>query len=112
ESRDPAAREQLKQEVLGRTVQTELGSPEGAQAFHVLVNQAGEVLLAVSPGDPSIEVSLTAERIHWPVDRVIDSKDSLVSYYVATPAGLFLAMGCALHTQLNDAPSHAYFVGF
>src|SRR5688500_8179066 len=50
ESGDPSAREQLKQEILGRTVQTELESPEGAPAFHVLVNQAGEVLLASAMG--------------------------------------------------------------
>src|SRR5262249_38300378 len=36
DSSDPAAREQLKQEVLGRDVQTELQSREGSPAFHVL----------------------------------------------------------------------------
>src|SRR5947209_19845984 len=45
ESGDPAAREQLKQEVLGRTVQTELESPDGNPSFNVLVNLAGVVLL-------------------------------------------------------------------
>src|SRR5436190_8689477 len=41
---DPAAHEQLKQEVLGRTVQIELTGAEGAPAFHVLVNQTGELV--------------------------------------------------------------------
>src|SRR5689334_5823670 len=34
-----SAREQLRQEVLGRDVQTELASREGSPAFQVLVNQ-------------------------------------------------------------------------
>src|SRR4051794_40311795 len=54
DSHDPAAIEQLKQEVLGRTMQTELESPEGNPAFHVLVNAAGEVLITVAPGDAGL----------------------------------------------------------
>jgi serine phosphatase RsbU (regulator of sigma subunit) len=112
ESGDPSAREQLKQEILGRTVQTELESPEGAPAFHVLVNQAGEVLLAAAMGDVELERTLVGKKIHWPVDPVISTRGGLIRYYVSTPAGLFLAMGVPLHTQLDELPSHAYFVGF
>jgi serine phosphatase RsbU (regulator of sigma subunit) len=112
ESGDPAAREQLKQEVLGRTVQTELESPEGSPAFHVLVNLAGEVLLAAAPGDAPLEKTLTSSSIKWPVDAVVAPNGQLVRFYVSTPAGLFLAMGVPLHTQLDEAASHAYFVGF
>jgi hypothetical protein len=42
ESHDPSALEQLKQEVFGRTVQTELDTPQGTPAFHVVINEAGE----------------------------------------------------------------------
>jgi len=98
ESQDPAAREQLRQEILGRTVQTELDSPEGAPAFHVLVNQAGEVLLVSAQQDPTLEKTLVSDRIHWPVDPVINAGNKLVRYYVWTSAGLFLAMGVPLHT--------------
>src|SRR3954471_21971689 len=55
EAQDPAAREQLRQEVLGRTLQTELESPEGSPTFHVVVNLAGEVLTVVAPGEPAVE---------------------------------------------------------
>src|SRR6266550_3961619 len=79
ESGDPSAREQLKQEILGRTVQTELESPDGVPAFHVLVNQAGEVLLAAAMGDTALEKMLVSRNIRWPVDPVVSSRqDKLV----------------------------------
>ena len=110
---DPAAREQLKQEIFGRTMQTELKTPEGDPAFHVVVNLAGELLLAISPADPALERAVDFEQVRWPVDPVIEGRDgALVSCYVSTPRGLFLAMGIPLHTQLDQPPSHAYFVGF
>ncbi|HTL27598.1 MAG TPA: SpoIIE family protein phosphatase, partial [Tepidisphaeraceae bacterium] len=112
EARDPSALEQLKQEVLGRTVQTELDSPQGKPAFHVIVNEASELVVAVSPGEASLAQLLVEKKIHWPIEEVTASGDQPVSNYVATPAGLFLAMGVPLHTQLNEPPSHAYFVGF
>ncbi len=128
ESSNAATREQLRQEIFGRTVQTELGSTAGPPAFHVLVNAAGEVLLTAAPGDPDLEKALSADTIHWPVDAVIggsgggsiavDGVESRrtagrpVDQYILLPRGLFLAMGVPLRTQLADAPSHAYFVGY
>ncbi|HEY8666866.1 MAG TPA: SpoIIE family protein phosphatase [Tepidisphaeraceae bacterium] len=112
EGGDASAREQLRQEIFGHTVQTELDSPDGAPAFHVLVNQAGEVVLTVAPGDAQLEKVLASAAIHWPVDPIVNGKESLVRYYFSTPMGLFLAMGVPLHTQLDELPSHAYFVGF
>ena len=109
EGSDSASREQLKQEVLGRDVQTELKSAEGSPAFHVLVNLAKEVVLVSSP-DAAVEPFLSANRVHWPVDDVLNSKSRI--QYVATPAGLFLAMGVPLRTQLDQPPDNAYFVGF
>src|ERR1700754_5048850 len=47
ESTDPAPREELRQEIFGRTVQTELESKQGTPAFHVLVNAAGDVPVMV-----------------------------------------------------------------
>jgi len=47
------AREQLRQEVFGRDVQSELQSREGSPAFHVLLNLAHEVVL-VSSADPQM----------------------------------------------------------
>jgi len=40
--------------------------------------------------------------VHWPVDPVINSREKLVRTYIATPAGLFLAMAVPLHTQQLD----------
>lgn len=108
---DASAREQLKQEVLGRDVQTELQSSEGAPAFHVLINLAHEVVLVAS-SDPRLEAVLASDQVRWPVDSVLTGKSKPVIQYIATPAGLFLAMGVPLHTQLDEAPDNAYFVGF
>jgi serine phosphatase RsbU (regulator of sigma subunit) len=107
---DPAAIEQLKLEVLGRDVQTELKSADGAPAFHVLVNLAQEVVL-VSSTIPKLEEVLSS-KINWPTDKVLNLKSPSVVQYVATPAGLFLAMGIPLRTQLDQPPDNAYFVGF
>ncbi len=112
EAQDPLSLTQLKQEVLGRTMQTELTSREGSPAFHVLVNQAGQLLVAVAPGNVELENTLSSGDIHWPVDSVINTHDGLIRQYVWTRSGLFLAMGVPLHTQLDESPSHAYFVGF
>lgn len=114
DSKDAAAIEQLRQEILGRTVQEQLTSPSGAPAFHVVVNYAGAVLLAVAPGDPQLEVAISSKELGWPVDPVLSAPRGapLVSRYVTTPQGLFLAMAVPLHTQLDQPPALAYFVGF
>jgi serine phosphatase RsbU (regulator of sigma subunit) len=110
---DTAEREQLKQEVFGRDVQAELQSREGAPAFHVLINLAHEVVVASSATDPRLGPALASSRVAWPTDSVLGSKGRPVIQYVAVPsAGSFLAMGVPLRTQLDEAPDHAYFVGF
>jgi len=105
------AREQLRQEVFGRDVQSELQSREGSPAFHVLLNLAHEVVL-VSSADPQMAGILSSDKIHWPVDAVLTGKSRPIIQYIATPVGLFLAMGVPLRTQLDEAPDNAYFVGF
>jgi serine phosphatase RsbU (regulator of sigma subunit) len=111
DSANLGAREQLRQEVLGRDVQSELQSREGSPAFHVLLNLAHEVVL-VSSADPQMNGILASDKIHWPVDAVLTGKSRPILQYIATPAGLFLAMGVPLRTQLDEAPDNAYFVGF
>lgn len=112
DSNDTASREQLRQEVFGRNVQTELQTRDGVPAFHVLLNQAGETLVATALADKSLDAFLASAKVRWPVDAVVATGAKPVSLYIATPAGLFLAMGVPLHAQLNEAASHAYFVGF
>ncbi len=108
---DSATREQLKQEVLGRDVQSELQLREGSPSFHLLMNLAHEIVL-ISAKDPNLETLLSSDQIHWPADLVLKPKPAPVIQYIPTPAGLFLAMGIPLHTQLDEAPDNAYFVGF
>jgi serine phosphatase RsbU (regulator of sigma subunit) len=108
---DTASREQLRLEVLGRDVQAELQSREGSPAFHVVVNLAGEVLVVSSP-DPRLEAGLAGAAIRWPTEPLLTARPRPVMQYLATPAGLFLAMGVPLRTQLDQAPDVAYFVGF
>lgn len=109
DSSDRASREQLRQEVLGRDVQAELQSHDGGPAFHVLLDGAGETLV-VAETDPKAAVPF--DKVRWPVDAVLNSHGKPVVHYVASPGGLFLAMGVPLRTQLNEPPNDAYFVGF
>ena len=108
---DSGAKEQLRQEVLGRDVQAELRSGEGSPAFHVVLNLAHEVVV-VAAADARLETRLFSNEIRWPADQVINGKGRAVIKYIATAEGLFLAMGIPLRTQLDEAPDHAYFVGF
>src|SRR5258705_9948300 len=71
---DTSSREQLKQEVLGRDVQTELESREGSPAFQMLTNLAGEVLLVAAPGDRALEAILASPKLHWPTEVVLGAK--------------------------------------
>jgi len=108
-----SAREQLKQEVFGRDMQRELASPRGTPGFHVLINLAGEVVMVSIPTDPDGQLEhFLSSSVHWPVDSVIDSASRPVIQYVATPRGLFVAMGIPLREELDQPPTHAYFVGF
>src|SRR5882724_3235101 len=111
DSANAGAREQLRQEVLGHDVQSELQSREGSPAFHVLLNLAHEVVVVAST-DAQMAGILASDKIHWPVDAVLTGKSRPVIQYIATPVGLFLAMGVPLRTQLDEAPDNAYFVGF
>jgi serine phosphatase RsbU (regulator of sigma subunit) len=107
------AREQLKQEVFGKDVQTELATLDGTPVFHVLINLSHEIVVVSLPtGDADLGRILSSNAVRWPTDAVIDAKSRPVMEYVATPSGLFLAMGVPLREELNEPPTHAYFVGF
>src|SRR4051794_16792240 len=112
ESGDEPAREQLRQEVLGRTVQMEIANAQGEPAFHMLLNQAGDILVTVANPEARLAPFLNSYATRWPIDPLLNAKGELISTYVFTPNGLYLAMGVPLRTQLDEAPSHAYFAGF
>src|SRR3954469_14056526 len=80
---DTASREQLKQEVFGRNVQIELTSREGSPGFHVLVNQANEVIVSLAAAGPDLEKMLASDKLRWPGDAVLSSTDHLISHYVS-----------------------------
>ena len=117
---DASAREQLKEEVFGHDVQRELASVDEAPVFHVLINLSHEVLLVSVPSEattqpnrPSeLEQLLTKQAVNWPIDLVLTGGSKPVMQYVATPEGLFLAMGVPLREELSEPPTQAYFVGF
>ncbi len=118
---DATARSQLKEEIFPHTVGGELKSLGVNAAFHVLFNAARERLLvsvpdapsaSSAPADPPLEKLLSSDMFHWPIDDVIDSQSRTVICYLSTAGRLFLAMGLPLHKEVNELPSHAYFVGF
>ncbi len=112
ESFDAATREQFKQEIFGHTVQQELSDEKTVPAFHVLLNANGSLLAAAAPGDAALEKELESTKLEWPVKAVVDRNGLSVDDYLLLKSGLFLVMGVPLRTQLDEPPSHAYFVGF
>jgi serine phosphatase RsbU (regulator of sigma subunit) len=107
-----AARAQLREEIIGSDLQKELESVGENPAFHALVNMSHQVLLVRSgTADQALEKAVNADAGHWPVDEVIAAKSHLIRYE-AVDGKLFLTMGIPLQEQLDEAPTHAYFVGF
>ncbi len=103
--------------VLGNDVQGELEKSGTSAAFHVMLNPANEVLIATADHDPKLEAFLTSGMARLPVDDVLSAgaagaNSRPVTRYLATPQGLYLAIGVPLFAQLDEPPSHAYFVGF
>src|SRR4051812_15266488 len=72
---DTPAREQLKLEVFGRNVQTEPTSHEGSPAFHVLVNQANEIIVSLASAGPDLEKMLASDKLRWPLEPVLTAPD-------------------------------------
>jgi serine phosphatase RsbU (regulator of sigma subunit) len=107
-----AARAQLREEVIGNTLESELESLGEKPAFHVLVNMSHEVLLVRSTSaDQALEKAVNADAGNWPVDEVIAAKSHLMRYE-ALNGKLYLTMGIPVREQLAELPTHAYFVGF
>ena len=108
-----AARAQLREEIIGSSVEAELEGLGDHPAFHVLVNLAHDVLLVRSTsGDAGLEKTILSQAGKWPVDEVIAAGPRPVMRYVAVDEKLFLTMGIPLSEQLDALPTHAYFVGF
>jgi serine phosphatase RsbU (regulator of sigma subunit) len=80
--------------------------------FHVLINLSGQVLLTAATHDPELDKHLHSLAKSWPYERVMDGDNGqLVRRHLVTPQGLFLVLGVPLKAQLDQGPTHAYFVG-
>lgn len=102
---------QLSEEVFGRILQTELKEDDIAPAFHVLLNEDGDVLLATADSDPSLSQQLASGSMDWKTATVVE-EDLRVRQYVWLADRLYLAFGIPLRTEMREPPTHAYFVGF
>src|SRR5688500_9919449 len=79
--------------------------------FHVLVNLSGQVLLTAATHDPALDEYLRTLKNPWPFEQVMAGQGKLVRRHLVTPQGLFLVLGVPLKAQLDQPPTHAYFVG-
>src|SRR5688572_22965689 len=79
--------------------------------FHVLVNLSGQVLLTAATHDPALDEHLRTLKNPWPFEQVMAGEGRLVRRHLVTPQGLFLVLGVPLKAQLDQPPTHAYFVG-
>jgi serine phosphatase RsbU (regulator of sigma subunit) len=109
---DAAAINHLRDGVFQSEVRLELKEQGLVPDFHVLVNLSGQVLLTAATHDAELGRYLRTLSNPWPYDRVMEGDSGrLVRRHLATPRGLFLVLGVPLKAQLDQPPSHAYFVG-
>lgn len=110
EGRDFAA-SQLRDEVFGRIVQTELTRGRAAPAFHVLLDEQGRFLLASAPGDQPLADSLVSRDHRWPYKPILTGEGE-VRGFVWVEGTLYRTLGVALRLEAEGEPTHAYFVGY
>ena len=101
----------LRDAVFQSEVRLELKEQGLTPDFHVLVNLSGQVLLMAATHDAELGRYLQTLGNPWPYERVMEEGGRLVRRHLATPRGLFLVLGVPLKAQLDQPPSHAYFVG-
>lgn len=102
---------QLREEVFGRILQTELRKDDIAPSFHVLLNADGHVVLATADNDPSLSQELALGSVDWETTTVVQ-EDLRVRQYVWLTDRLYLAFGIPLRDEIRGSPTHAYFVGY
>jgi class 3 adenylate cyclase/HAMP domain-containing protein len=102
---------QLREEVFGRMVQQEVQVHQIAPAFHVLINDRGDVLLTSAGDDDALASKLAGDSASWPWERVLKG-EHLARKYAWVQGRLFLAFGVPLRMYMGEPPTHAYFLGF
>lgn len=111
---------QLRSYVFGVTIQTILSADGVPPAFHVLLNDEGDALLAHATVDDALNDPLIAD-VKWPFQAVVAHEPlDRQRRYVWLRGGLYLAFGVPLSVGIEppsegDGPrppaSHAYFCG-
>lgn len=114
-AQDDEAREfalaQLRDEVFGRVVQTELGRGRAAPSFHVLLDDRGRFLMASAPGDQELANALVERDHHWQWQELLSGRGEVRSFVYAG-GSLFRTLGVGLRLEADGEPTHAYFVGY
>ncbi|MCP4250448.1 MAG: adenylate/guanylate cyclase domain-containing protein [bacterium] len=110
---------QLRDEIFGRTVQTILTTDDAGPAFHVLLDDFGDVLLTTAGDDTALAADLGG--VSWPFEPVIEH-GSLEQQrrYVWAGGQLYLAYGVPLSVEIAqpadeggpaEPATHALFCG-
>lgn len=111
---------QLRSYVFGVTIQTILSADGVRPAFHVLLTDEGDALLAHATADDALDDPLISD-VEWPFKAVVTHEPlSRQRRYVWLRGGLYEAFGVPLSVGIEppsdeDGPrppaSHAYFCG-
>ena len=90
---------QLRDEIFGRTVQTILTADGVEPAFHVLLDDFGDLLLTTAGDDPALAAGLGG--VSWPFEPVIEhSPLEPQRRYVWAGGQLYLAYGVPLSVEI------------
>jgi class 3 adenylate cyclase len=102
---------QFRDEIFGRTLQTELSKLFLSPAFHVLTDRRGKTLV-FSSATPDIEAfSQRLTAIPWPATAAIAS-GQLQKVYVQLDQRLFLTFGIPLRVEIGNDWAMVYFVAY
>jgi serine phosphatase RsbU (regulator of sigma subunit) len=112
---DAKSIDHLRDQAFEGEVRKQLAGLGLSPAFHVLVGLSGHTLFVEAPGDDALESHLGQQTSAWPHEQVVeggkDDAGQLLRRHLVTPQGLFLVLGVPLQSQLNQPPTHAYFLG-
>jgi class 3 adenylate cyclase len=80
-------------------------------AFHALVNQAGETVVATAVADANLQAALKAQKLPWNTAEILGSAEPR-RQYLWIDGRLFLAFGIPIRQTSGENPTFAYFVGY
>jgi class 3 adenylate cyclase len=107
----PKAVAQIRDEIMGRTLQTELTLQQIPPAFHLLLDDRGRVLAAKAPLESSPDVERQLRDIRPNIEVALNER-VLGRFYIALGTKLFAGFSVPLRIALDEPPTLAYFVGY